>query len=283
MPEIASAIQRGIARTCREASVQRRAECEKTVADNLQMQIQTICEYSAAQRPVAKDECVRKVLSSFWLDPNDLKKKLPAKMKSVADDISGPKPLRALDGTTHRSLLTFVEKEAQIYARDEAVPAENRCMNHHERKIFDRMNGDRARFAKGLLKPDCDLVKAARAHSEDLGKNKPEWINNEQFKPHVGSNGSTPHQRITAATSGRFNKTAENTWRSGTSYNLDSSDECQVDLMNSPGHRKNILDPDLTHAGIGIYVRPQDGQVFVTQAFAGLPRSTTTSQRAGGR
>ena len=38
------------------------------------------------------------------------------------------------------------------------------------------------------------------------------------------------------------------------------------ELMDSPGHRKDILDPDLTRAGVGI-VRAENGQLLVTEDF----------------
>jgi uncharacterized protein YkwD len=36
--------------------------------------------------------------------------------------------------------------------------------------------------------------------------------------------------------------------------------------MDSPGHRKDILDPDLTRVGVGI-VRAENGQLLVTEDF----------------
>ncbi len=42
--------------------------------------------------------------------------------------------------------------------------------------------------------------------------------------------------------------------------------QCHIGLMNSPGHRKNILNKTYTHAGMGI-VRNEKGMLFVTQVF----------------
>lgn len=42
-------------------------------------------------------------------------------------------------------------------------------------------------------------------------------------------------------------------------------------LMNSPGHRKNILDPDFTHVGIGIKKGGSYGNMF-TQEFVSRPK-----------
>lgn len=39
-------------------------------------------------------------------------------------------------------------------------------------------------------------------------------------------------------------------------------------LMNSPGHRRNILDPNVNHVGVGI--RKKDGMFYVTQIFKQL-------------
>ncbi|MBI4125763.1 MAG: CAP domain-containing protein [Deltaproteobacteria bacterium] len=283
MPKIAAAVQRKINEACKEAGSGRPPECVEAVAGKIREQAARACRYRAAERQTPVASCTDRLVSSYWLNIDQLKKRLPAKLKYVADDILESSPLEAGDGTTHRSLATFVDKEARIFAREEAVPPEARCMSHYERKIFERLNQDRGRFGQKPLKPDCDLVKAAKSHSEDLGRHKPDWINNDTYKPHIGSDGRTPHERITAATAGRFYKTAENTWRSGMMYTLFNSDACQVDLMNSEGHRNNILAPDLTHAGIGIYVDPNNGQVFVTQNFGGVPQGAGASHRAGGR
>ncbi len=42
--------------------------------------------------------------------------------------------------------------------------------------------------------------------------------------------------------------------------------KCHVGLMNSPGHRKNILNKSYTHVGMGV-VRDQKGILFITQVF----------------
>lgn len=42
-------------------------------------------------------------------------------------------------------------------------------------------------------------------------------------------------------------------------------------LMNSPGHRQNILSPDYTHIGIGIKKGSSYGNIF-TQEFVSKPQ-----------
>jgi len=43
--------------------------------------------------------------------------------------------------------------------------------------------------------------------------------------------------------------------------------DAQVGLMNSPGHRVNILDPHHTHVGIGIAYNAQTGEARIAQEF----------------
>ena len=38
-----------------------------------------------------------------------------------------------------------------------------------------------------------------------------------------------------------------------------------VNLMNSPGHRENILRPEFTHVGIGVVEGSQYGKIFTQQ------------------
>ena len=45
-----------------------------------------------------------------------------------------------------------------------------------------------------------------------------------------------------------------------------SLDKVHTNLMNSAGHRANILHPDHNNVGVGVHVH--DGRVYVTQVFA---------------
>lgn len=54
------------------------------------------------------------------------------------------------------------------------------------------------------------------------------------------------------------------------SYNVaDFAQKAVSWWMNSPGHRANILNPDFTHTGIGIWAIPRDGKgyMYATQVF----------------
>lgn len=51
-----------------------------------------------------------------------------------------------------------------------------------------------------------------------------------------------------------------------------------ADLMGSPGHRGNILDPKYTFLGIGI-VRTKEGLLFITQDFIALCRDKVKASK----
>ena len=50
-----------------------------------------------------------------------------------------------------------------------------------------------------------------------------------------------------------------------------SAERAHDALMASPAHRRNLLDPTLTHVGIGVAVSPGRGLLYITQCFARIP------------
>lgn len=90
------------------------------------------------------------------------------------------------------------------------------------------------------------LMDAATAHSRDMLSRT--------YYDHVAPDGSTPEQRV-RATGYSYSEMAENIHRRPLSYALEPTqkDLEQVfdDWMNSPGHRANLLNPDLHEIGIG--------------------------------
>lgn len=59
--------------------------------------------------------------------------------------------------------------------------------------------------------------------------------------------------------------------------------EAHVGLMNSPGHRANVLSPLATHAGIGVVLGDEVSgrrEMFVTQVFTRVPPKVDRSEAA---
>ena len=125
-----------------------------------------------------------------------------------------------------------------------------------ERLIVTLVNEERQRIGLAALELEPALTEIARRHSRDMAANG--------FVGHVGSDGGTLRQRL-AAEDYRYLRSAENVSRSP------SITEAHAGLMRSPGHRANILDPDVTHLGVGVVsvnASPDRRELHVTQLFA---------------
>lgn len=124
-----------------------------------------------------------------------------------------------------------------------------------------------ARSAAGLrpLAPDAELIAAAQGHAD--------WMVAADVFSHTGAGGSTPAQRGTAA-GFAWSRFGENVaYTSGpNAATMDEADVRQLhtNLMNSAGHRANILSASFTHVGIGLAQGDYQGRpaVFVAQNFA---------------
>lgn len=106
------------------------------------------------------------------------------------------------------------------------------------------------RQAQGLEPLACDmrLVWLGRLHSQDM-------IERGYFS-HVNPDGEDPFAR--------FARHGLDFWSAAENIALDQSVAgAHQAWMNSPGHRANILHPDVTHAGVGIVDGPQ-GLILTT-------------------
>ena len=120
-----------------------------------------------------------------------------------------------------------------------------------EARMLELVN--RERIAAGLrpLAPDAELAEVARQHSTDMFARG--------YFAHATPEGRDPFERMRAANI-RFDTAGENLALAPTLQ------IAHTGLMNSPGHRANILQPDFGRVGIGI----MDGGIhglMVTQDF----------------
>jgi len=120
-----------------------------------------------------------------------------------------------------------------------------------ERMIFDLINKARAEANLPALAYDNRLSDTARAHSEDMFRNK--YFAHDS--PTFGNLGA--RMARAGVTAKKFCENIAN--------NQDLA-AAHRELMDSPGHRKDILDPDLTRVGVGV-VRADNGQLLVTEDF----------------
>jgi hypothetical protein len=120
-----------------------------------------------------------------------------------------------------------------------------------EQAIFRLLNQERHSRGLSTLVSDERLQRAARKHSAlmaSLGEV------DHQVDGELKLSLRLDEQLI------RFDASGENVARTST------PERAHVALMNSPGHRANILDPDFNSVGIGVVNTP-DG-IYVTQDFA---------------
>jgi len=122
-----------------------------------------------------------------------------------------------------------------------------------EKQMLDLVNKERTSRGLAALKANLTLTQVARAHSQDM-------INRSYFS-HTNPDGKSSFDRMKAA--GVTYQTA--------GENLAGAPNAQTahtNLMNSSGHRANILKPNFTEVGIGIIDGGRYGKMF-TQNFIG--------------
>jgi uncharacterized protein YkwD len=131
-----------------------------------------------------------------------------------------------------------------------------------EQQVLILTNVERRKKRKlRVLQHDATLQLAARAHSADmLDRN---------FFDHASPEGRTSFDRIAVIHRTLIGGTGENLWQ-GKGYDISDAKKLAkiaVDsLMNSPGHRENILRQDYSHLGVGAALKGDT--VKITQNFA---------------
>jgi len=141
-----------------------------------------------------------------------------------------------------------IDDTAPVTTEDEAI-----------RRMLDLVNRDRQAQGLGPLQLDARLSGVARAHSVEMKES-----------------GRVAHvSPVTGSAADRVEKAGirtavvlENVARA---YGVA---QAEAGLMNSPGHRANILSREATHIGLGIVFGSQasaKNELFVTQVFARLP------------
>lgn len=141
-----------------------------------------------------------------------------------------------------------------------------------ERFMLDLINQERTSRGLTALQLEQNLNQSADAHSA--------WMLQSDVFSHTGQGGSSSTDRMRAADfdfAGAW-RSAENIAvqsERGATGILDDVRDLHNNLMNSPGHRANLLSPNLTYIGIGIAqgdFEYSSGRTFdsviVTQNFA---------------
>lgn len=136
-----------------------------------------------------------------------------------------------------------------------------------ERQMLDLINQERTSRGLNPVQLELRLNESAEDHSE--------WMLAQDVFSHTGIGGSSAGDRMRDAGfdfSGSWSWAENIAWQSerGSPGLEDDVVDLHNSLMNSPGHRANILAPDLEYIGIGIERGNFNGwdAVMVTQNFA---------------
>ena len=121
-----------------------------------------------------------------------------------------------------------------------------------EVKMLDLVNRERTERGLRALQMDETLREVARQHSSDMFQRG--------YFAHVDPDGLNPFDRMRQG-GGRFRAAGENLALAPT------VEVAHNGLMNSPGHRANILSPSFGRVGIGVQDGGMHGKMF-TQNFA---------------
>ncbi len=147
-----------------------------------------------------------------------------------------------VEPTSNESIPLDVSPQSSQLSVDEAA----------EQQMLVLVNGERAKAGVKPLAFDAKIAGVARAHSRDMFVRR--------YFSHIDPDGNDPLHRMLAGGIS-FTVVGENI-----AYAPDLATAHQG-LMNSEGHRKNILDPEFHRIGIGIINSGIYGEMF-TQNFA---------------
>ncbi|WP_028784880.1 CAP domain-containing protein [Thalassobacillus devorans] len=142
-------------------------------------------------------------------------------------------------------------EQTQQAPAEQPAAEQNSQLNQFEQQVVELTNQERQKQGLAPLKADAELSKVARDKSQDMASNG--------YFSHNSPNYGSPFDMMKSY--GIDYRTAGENIAKGQR----SPQEVVNAWMNSEGHRKNIMNPDFTHIGVG-YV--ENGNVW-TQMFIG--------------
>ncbi len=149
-------------------------------------------------------------------------------------------------------------------ARDEAADFERQA----EALIAAGINEARDRYAEDApkLAANAVLTDIAQARSRAMAEGAAEFS-------HTDAQGRFIAADMVQARFGPYGAIGENILKLGSTRRFDAQDFARQAVegwLQSPGHRKNILDPEYNASGIGVALI--GGTAYATQVFWGPPR-----------
>lgn len=154
-------------------------------------------------------------------------------------------------------LTAALSAAALMFAATPAMPQSPVAL---EKAVVKEMNQARVSHNRAPLRGFAKLTRAARGHSG--------WMASSGTFQHESANGQPFWTRIVRQGYPGNRRMSEN---------IAMLPSCDADAaawvvrlwMDSPGHRKNLLDPKVKYTGVGISVVGDCDQVFITADYAG--------------
>jgi uncharacterized YkwD family protein len=146
-----------------------------------------------------------------------------------------------------------VEEEPEVPVAEEPKgPADQNLsgLSVQEREMVEYVNQERVKAGIAPLQVDLELARVARIKSQDM-------VDNGYFDHNSPTHGSPFEMMRSFGIS--YRSAGENIAKNSSVMGAHTA------LMNSEGHRANILNPGFTHIGIGIV--GSGGMVTITQVF----------------
>ena len=138
-------------------------------------------------------------------------------------------------------------------APEQPAPQEPAGLSTEQSRMLELVNAERAKAGLNPLKWDAELANVANIKAKDM-------VDNNYFS-HTSPTYGSPFDMMK-----RFGIQYRTAGENLAGYS--SVEGAHNGLMNSEGHRKNILNSSFTHIGIGVQKSPRYGYVFV-QMFVG--------------
>ncbi len=133
--------------------------------------------------------------------------------------------------------------------------------------MVEAINRDRGAAGLAPVQVNTLAAQVGQAHAEEMASNN--------YMSHWNLKGLGPDLRYSIA--GGHDAVMENVFLSWQRYTNGTPvpitdwnrliQEAETALMNSPGHRANILKPEHTHVGVGIAYNPATGEFRIAQEF----------------
>lgn len=138
-------------------------------------------------------------------------------------------------------------------APEQPAPKPSEDISAQQSKMLELVNAERAKAGVKPLTWDANIAKVAYVKAKDM-------VDNNYFS-HTSPTYGSPFDMMK-----NFGIQYRSAGENLAGYS--SVEGAHSGLMNSDGHRKNILNPNFTHIGIGVEKSPRYGYVFV-QMFVG--------------